>query len=346
LSKNTFAFGLAGCGDIAQNEYKAILTADDSKLSVVMDSRLEHARAFGETVGIPYTASYAELLESDIDAVVIAVPHFLHRELAISAARAGKHIILEKPIATTVEDGEAIIRACKEEGVRLSVAFVQRYRRGNLLARQLIEAGAIGTVFHIHGTDCFEKPQSYWSHGYSGAVSTDWRSNRARSGGGVWMMNGSHTIDLLLHTTGLQPESVYATAANRHTPQVDVEDDVSALVRFNGGAVASLSACSAAAGDPRSELFICGTNGTICLDSPPRLFLREEHADFPANCWITLAGSEEDGWQEGRNELFRRFVASARAGAPTPIPGEEALAALKVVLATYESAERGEPVCL
>lgn len=339
-------YALVGVGDIAQAEYDAITDAAAGRVELVMDAVAEHARRFAEPRGVRWTDSYDEGLVSPVDVVVIAVPHHLHAELAIRAAEAGKHVVLEKPIATTVDDATAIIDACANHGVQLAVAYVQRYRPANVRARELVRSGAIGQVLHVHVTDLFEKPESYWYSGYSGAVRTDWRASVAKSGGGVWMMNMSHTIDYVIDIIGAAPTSVYGVAANRGTPAVEVEDDVSAVIRFANGAVATMTASTVAAGDPRSEELICGSAGTLRLGNPLQLYLRRPWEDLPANGWVNVAVDERDPWQDGREAFFRRFAAAVPASDAMPVTGEQALLVLETVRATYDSSEKGAPVAI
>lgn len=339
-------FAIVGCGDIAEAEWEAIDHAEAAEVGLVMDSRLDHARRLGRRLGIEATDSYEKVLESDVDAVVLAVPHHLHRDLAVRAARAGKHVVLEKPIATTPADGRAIAAACAEADVRLAVAYVQRFRPSNLVAADMVHRGAIGRVLRAQATDLFRKPESYWTDGYSGSVSTDWRASREKSGGGVFMMNVGHSLDSVMSITGLQPVSVYAVAANRATPGVEVEDDITAVFSCVGGAIAVFQASTVVAGDPTAEEVICGSRGTIRLGCPLNVYLDEPWGAVPAGRWIAVPVEEVDPWQDGRDAFFREFVRSVREGTAPPIGGEEALRTLELINAGYLSAATGTVVHL
>jgi len=339
-------FALIGCGDIAQSELDSILKIPHASVSIVMDSRLEYAKAFGQKNSLPFTDSYEEVLASMADVVVLAVPHYLHRDLALKAAAAGKHIVLEKPIATNHQDALDIITASKKAGIQLSIAYVQRYNPIHQKARELVRNGALGSVFRIQASDLFTKPASYWTGGYSETVSTDWRANKSKSGGGVWIMNMSHTIDYLLDITGLEPVSVYAVASNFNTPVSEVEDDASAIISFKGGSSATLSASTIAVGNPRSEELLLGTQGTLIIKGGPKLFLDRAWETYPAHEWITLDSGGKDPWQDSRDSFFSRYVDALNDRGPVPISGEEALKTLEIVLATYESASCGRVVRL
>ncbi len=337
---------MVGCGDIAQSELQAIQCEKNATVSIVMDSRLDYAAAFGNKNDIAYTDSYEEVLSSGVDVVVLAVPHYLHRNLAVRAADRGKHIVLEKPIATNRQDALAIIDASKKAGTKLSIAYVQRFHPLHQKARELVRSGALGDLFRIQVSDLFTKPESYWTGGYSETVSTDWRASKIKSGGGVWIMNMSHTIDYMLDITGLEPVSVYAVASNYNTPVSEVEDDASAIVRFKGGASATLSASTIAAGNPRSEEILLGTQGTLILKNDARIFLNQAWKEYPAMQWIPLPYDGKDPWQISRNIFFTQFVASLHGNGLVPVSGEEALKTLEIVLATYDSAATGKVINL
>lgn len=346
MKNKSVRFSVVGCGDIAVPEIKAVRSTSEGEVALVMDVNPVYAEAIGREFGIAYTDTYEDVLNSDVDVVILAVPHHLHREMAVSAANAGKHVILEKPIATTIRDAERIMEACRANNVRLSVAYVLRFRPTVVRVRELLHRGAIGTPFHVQSMDLFEKPDTYWTGGYSLRASTDWRASKAKSGGGVLLMNGSHTIDYLIDLLAARPESVYGTADNRATPGVEVEDHATATIRFGGGAVGVFSACTVAAGNLETADVIVGTEGTITIGERPRVFLKRPWENLTAGKWIDIPVEETHPWQDGRNELFRRFSESVLCGTDAPISGEAALTTLKAVLGAYRSARTGKVVSI
>jgi predicted dehydrogenase len=343
---NQSHFALVGCGDIAESELEAIKKTGKAEVVLVMDSNEVYARSFGETHGIPFTSHFDDVLASSVDTVVMALPHHLHHPMALSAARAGKNIILEKPLATTLSDGLEIIETCRKERVLLSVAYIYRYREIHQIAKQIIKEGALGDLFRIQVSDCYTKPASYWTGGYNQIVKTDWRTNREKSGGGVWMMNMGHTIDYLLDITGLQVNSVYALAENRNTPCSEVEDDASVVLQLSGRVAASINASTIALGNPLSSEFICGTQGTLMLKPEAKLFLSRPWRDYPADEWISVHTEEHDPHQDPRDRYFRDYIEAVMDDKEVPIPGEEAWKILRIIRATYESAESGNIIRL
>ena len=184
---------MIGCGEIAYKATAKSIQATDNAEMVTGVDPVEHvARSFGETYGIETTTNLEAVLASrEVDAVVISTPHYTHAPLAIQAARAGVHVMVEKPIACTVAQADEMIAACREAGVLLSVCLVTRYNPEAALARALIEQGAIGgiTALQFHGAA--NKPDSYWTGGYSGRVQSTWRKSLQQTGGGILIMNYS-----------------------------------------------------------------------------------------------------------------------------------------------------------
>lgn len=339
-------FGLIGCGDIALAEYKAITVIGNAEISWVMDSRIEHAQSFAETIDAFYTDSLETLLASDVDAVIIAAPHFLHHPISIQAAKAGMHIVLEKPLALNVKEGREILEQCKNHGVTLSLAYVQRYRPVNLKVREMIRNGAVGKLFHIHILDLFEKPLSYWQGGYSGAIKTDWRRLKEKSGGGVLMMNGSHNLDAWLSIAEIVPERVSAFMANRDISGGDVEDEITLCAECSGGVLLTYSSSICAAGSPLHKEIITGSGGTIEIGNPIRYYPSRSWNGFSAGNWYTIPVDEKDSWQDGRETFFNAFVESLVTGSNPPVSGSEAIRVLALVEAAYQSAETGQTVSL
>src|SRR5947209_6197870 len=162
-------------------------------------------------------------------AVYIAVPHDLHAPLTVQAAQAGKHVLCEKPISTTLADADRMIAACAEAGVAFSIAFDAQITPAYQRLHDLIARGAIGEVIGTRIVALIDKPASYWSSGWSGRIATDWRVSKEKAGGGVMVMNSIHDINTVRYVTGLEAQRVYAESATFATP-VEVEDYIVATI--------------------------------------------------------------------------------------------------------------------
>jgi len=332
---------------------RAVDEAANAHLVAAMDVNLDLACDLGKRYDAAYTDNVAELLaRPDVEAVYIAVPHHLHAPLAIQAARADKHVLLEKPMATTVADARAIAAACEQAGVALSLDFMLRYHSAHRRARELVAAGAIGDVIGTHVVYRGDKPESYWHGGYTGRVRTDWRVSWEKAGGGVLIMNMVHFIDLVRYMTGLEADRVYAEYGTFLAPaEVEVEDFITVTLRYHNGALGSIEAGACLRGGmgpgrpPAMRIY--GSHGQIMLPNPGRSDYLQIYLDRP---WEALPSGE---WQTlempsvaPRTLLVEDFVDAVQRNAPPPITASDGIAVQVVVEAAYQAGRSGQPVTL
>jgi UDP-N-acetyl-2-amino-2-deoxyglucuronate dehydrogenase len=336
--------GMIGCGEIAYRETApAIQAAGNAEMAIAMDTVEHVARSFGETYGVPATTCLEDVLEHpDVDTVVISVPHDLHLPLTVRAARAGKHVMVEKPVAVTLEQADEMIAVCRDAGVRLGVLYVTRYNAEIVRAKELIEQGAVGRViaqqFHLVSN----KAESYWTSGYSGRVQTDWRKSKERSGGGTLIMNLSHDIDRLRWVTGLEAVRVYAEYDTFAT-DVEVEDTIALTLRYDNGAVGTLYACSCAPGAGSNGDRIYGDQGQIVFGRDSlRVYTEAEVVGLERGAWTEI----EPPVVDARQVFVERFARAVLEGGALDIPGEEGRKTLETVVAAYRSGETHRPVTL
>jgi len=338
-------FGMIGAGEIAFGATaKKIEAARNAKIVAVMDPVEEVAKSFAETYSTDWTTETSELLaRDDVDAVVISAPHYLHAPLTVQAAEAGKHVLVEKPIACTLEQADRMIDACKRAGVHLSVLLCSRYWSGVVKAKELIEAEAIGKIialkFHVAG----DKPEAYWTGGYTRRVKTDWRTSKEKAGGGILIMNLVHDIDRLRYITGLEAVRVYAEYDTFAT-NVEVEDFITVSLRYDNGAIGNILASSCARGGKGTGNRIYGTHGQILFEGTDALevYTTRDVPGLKGNEWTTVRLNSVDG----RLVTIERFADAVLEGRPVDIPGEEARKTLEVILAAYKSGELKQPVTL
>jgi predicted dehydrogenase len=346
MKSSCVRFGLVGCGDISWQEAQAIRDAGNTELAMVMDVREEYAKALGDEFDVPFTSRLEDLLaRADIDAVVIAAPHYLHASLAEEAAKAEKHIVMEKPVAATLEEADSVIAVCRDHHVKLGIAYVMRYFPQHQEAKRLIEEETIGRVANITCVTHYDKPESYWTGGYSGRAKTDWRASLGKSGGGVFLMNASHNIDYLTYITGLKVQSLYAECDNFSTPHVEVEDAISVTMRFAGGAIGSFAVSSAALGERTYWERIYGTEGTIDVANPLRVYTTRQSGRVAPNRWTEFAFDRTvEPYLAARTIFMEKFATAVLEDSAVPISGEEGRAVLEVVKAAYRSGKERRPV--
>jgi UDP-N-acetyl-2-amino-2-deoxyglucuronate dehydrogenase len=340
VARKPLGLGLVSCGEIAVAHQKAIATLNCAKIVACMDVKRAAAKDMGGRCDCPHFTDYDKLLALDeVEAVLISSPHFLHAPQAIAAAKAGKHVMVEKPIATTEKDATAMIAACKRAGVKLATIFPMRYGPEAIKARQLIRSGAIGKLSVV---DCFtlgHKQASYWTGGFSGRVKTNWRQKKATAGGGFLIMNFVHNIDLMRFVTGLEADTVYADYDTFATP-VEVEDAIAVTIRYEGGALGSIFGTTFAHGRGPNGNHIIGTKGHIVLGDPLRVYLTRPFKGMKAGEWIEI----DCGSVDARAMLVERFVKAVRANRTPDITGEDGRAALRTILAAYQSGQKKRPV--
>lgn len=340
-------FGIIGCGEIAVRTAEAISQSNCATVAAAMDVNENLARDLAERYGAKYTTDLNELLSwDDVDAVYISTPHHLHAPQTINSAEAKKHVIVEKPMALNVREAKEMVEACKENKVALSVCFPLRYLPHMVQAKETISKGVIGRVVGVSIRVLGDKPASYWTGGYTGRAKTDWRMHKETSGGGILIMNAIHNIDWMRHITGLEVERIYAEYGTLATEGIDVEDVAFAVLRYANGAIGVIEALSCAAGSYGPGQWhgdrIYGSDGTLILTEPLRLYTKVDGFGYPTYQWVEVSSS---GMERNERKLFiEDFVRSISEGKEPPVSAYDGLISVAVIEAAYLSLERGCPV--
>ena len=249
-------WGIIGCGGIADRRtLPGMMLSDKVEIVAVMDANEEVAKNCKEKYGATYAFSNFEdvLAVPEIDAVYIASPVFFHKEQAIKAAQAKKHILLEKPVALTVSEAEEIKKACEENGVKISIGFLMRFHGYHQRIKEIIAEGKIGDIVSMRGQF------TCWYPDIEGA----WRQKKALSGGGALVDMGIHVIDLLHYLTGLKAVEV-AAFNQTQTFGYEVDDSSNLIMKMDNGSVAYVDSnfnIPDAASVAKLEIY--GTKGSI-----------------------------------------------------------------------------------
>jgi len=273
-------------------------------------------------------AEYAELdaLLADVDAVVVCSENVRHRPLVEKAATAGKHVLCEKPLATTPDDARAMVAACDKAGVQLMTAFPCRFSPAFEQLAESVRRGDIGDVLAVRGTN-------------RGRCPGGWFVDRALSGGGAVMDHTVHVTDLLRALLGSEPAEVFCEAGNGIL-HGDFDDTGFLAITFENGVFATLDASWSR---PKTfptwgdvTLGVTGTKGVIEMD----MFAQESvlYDDAAGRVAYQGWGSSSDAG------LVAAWVRALASGTPVPITGVDGLRAVEVVEAAYASAASGQPV--
>ena len=223
-------WGIIGCGGIADRRtLPGMMLSDKVEIVAVMDPNEEVAQMCKEKYGAKYAFTNFEdvLALSEVETVYIASPVFFHKEQAIKAAKAKKHILLEKPVALSVLDAEEIKSACQENNVKISIGFLMRFHGYHQKIKEIISEGKIGNIVSMRGQF------TCWYPDMEGA----WRQQKELSGGGALMDMGIHVIDLLHYITGLKTVEV-AAFNQTQTFNYKVDDSSNLIMKMNNGSVA------------------------------------------------------------------------------------------------------------
>jgi predicted dehydrogenase len=340
-------YGLIGLGEIAyKSTGKIFQQTEHSRMVTGVDPVGDVAQSYEKEYGIPCgTDLDAVLNHPEVDAVIVSTPHFLHAPLGIQAAEAGKHVIVEKPMATTMEDADALLAACKKNGVLCSAKEGGvRYHSATIKARELVQQGAIGEVMAVQIQGASNKPVSYWTGGYSNRVHTTWRMSKQQSGGGILIMNYIYDIHRMLFIADLDVKRVFSEMDTFRT-DAEVEDFITVTLRFSNGALGTIVASSCVPGaravDIRGTALsgnrIYGTAGQIVFDKGELLVYTEKDMEgLTKGDWTSLTF---DANIYPFLDYIDHFSLSALEGRPAEIPGEEGRRTLEVLVAAYRSGE-------
>ncbi|QKV19678.1 Gfo/Idh/MocA family protein [Oricola thermophila] len=280
---------------------------------------------FGEKYGIAIRNYHEVLADPAIDAVLIATAHSSHRDLAVMAAEAGKHVFIEKPLALTVADAERIIAACDKAKVRLAHGFNRRFAPAYLEMVRRLHASEIGEMLHLEGQ--FSGPS-----GYALKPGT-WRAERAECPAGAMTARGIHALDAMISMAG--PVKSVFCYSERRVLDVDIDDVTSALLRFDSGVTGYLASHHATGEIWRLQAY--GTRGWLEMRGDTDLVICKLGND-PER--IPLVGTDKE---RAELEAFADFVAGGRA---YPVTNQQALNGIAVVEAMISSAQSGRDTAI
>jgi predicted dehydrogenase len=318
--------GVIGCGSIARSAHVPGFLASEFAEIAGFASR---TRASAETTAsgcgsdAPIHDDWRELIErDDVDAVTICSPNAFHHEQAVTAAKAGKHVLVEKPVAVSADEADEMIAAAAEAGVLLQVAHNLRYIPAVLAARDAVTR--VGNIVGVRAAFGHGGPQVW-------APEASWFFDRSRSGGGALIDLGIHIIDVVNFVTGLKARAVTAMVSGNDP----CEDAAQLVASFGNGAIGSVHASWRARPAPDLSLTVFGTDGTLHFDVRTPLTLRPADGKKEE---IELPKVDANPFDD-----FARTIAGEGPRGPAAT-GEEARAAIAIVDAAYASASGGKRV--
>jgi len=336
----TFGVGIVGAGMIGPVHAEALDEIEGARLVAVASTCEATGRTLAEAHGASWHAEFGELLaRPDVDVVILCTPSGLHPDQAVAAARAGKHVITEKPMAITFEDADRMIRACREAGVGLSVIFQYRFNRDALRLKRAVEAGVFGRPVLGNAFVHWHRTQAYYEE------RGGWRGTWALDGGGALMNQSIHAIDLLQWILG--PVESVCGFAETLAHDIQTEDTASVALRFASGALGIIQGTTSAHRDSPLRIEVKGTEGSATLEGS-RLTIWEpggEEEDLsPRDLELLPESRANEPLGTAHRRQLKEIFAALREGREPPISGEEARKTVEIVLGIYRSAASGERV--
>lgn len=331
-------FGIIGCGHIAKTHAEEIMALPRAELTAFCDTDPQALQSFTSRYGVKGYREYRKMLDDkDIDVIIICTPSGLHAEMGVMAARSGKHVLVEKPMALTLEDADRLIKACEEEGVLLSVVLQNRFKSSFQMLKSAVEEGRFGKFSHAAITVRWNRNDAYYSN-------NPWRGKKTTDGG-VLMNQAIHSIDILNWLMG-QVDSIFAYTATRYRP-IESEDVGVAVIKFKSGALGVIEAASTVY--PRNleeTIAVFGEKGTVVIGGIKTGEIKtwqfsedsEEDKTLPMDAEVT--GSKKPG----HRAILQDMVKAIETGSSLAVDGREGRKALEIILGAYRSAEDGMPV--
>ena len=312
-----FKIGVVGAGAIGDSHKSAIEKHPECVMTAVCDLNEEKAKILAEGTDAKIYTDYKEMIEKEeLDIVILNLPHFLHKEVSIYCLDKGKHVLVEKPMACSVEECDAMIESSKRNNKKLGVGHVQRFNIAVNTVKRIIrneELGKLCRISHTRNTDYFtNRPK--------------WFLNKAQAGGGILMNYGAHAMDKIFTITGLKAEEVLGFGNNFVTDD-DIEGGAQVLIKLEGGVSASLTFCGEKSFYTHEHIYYC-TNGAVKIVSGGDVYVSKEGAPFE-NLGLDYAHTIFEQLKE-----FTKMIKEEENNMPTGEYGREVIKVLEKAFST------------
>lgn len=332
-------FGIVGCGLIGKVQAEAIASIPGARLVAVCGRDEKRTAEFAAKFGaVGYTDYDQFLRRPDLMIVNICTPSGLHAEQGVAAAQAAKHVLVEKPIETTLEKADALIEACDRQGVKLGVIFQSRFLPAVQKIKRAIDEGRLGRLMLGDAYVKWYRAPEYYADSWHGTIALD--------GGGALINQAIHTVDLLRWMMG-PVETAFAMKGALRYPQIEGEDTLVASLRFRNGALGVIEAATSVKPGFKRRLEISGERGAVILDGDAigLWAIDGESEDANGDEQITdgsanPAAISNEGHRLQIEDMMRAVIEDR---APM-IDGREGRKSLELVVALYASANTGEVV--
>jgi len=336
MSAQAFRIGLVGCGRISKNHFDALARVDGLALSAVCDTDVIRAERAGVEHGVPWFRTLDEMLRSDVcEVVTICTPSGLHSAHGVAAAKAGKHVVTEKPMAISLAQADELVKACDDAGVQLFVVKQNRLNPPIQLLKRAIDKGRFGRIYMANVTVRWQRPQEYYD-------AEPWRGTWEFDGGAI-MNQASHYVDLIQWLVG-PVESVLAKTATQ-ARRIEAEDSGVGVLKFRSGALGVVEVnVLTYPKNLEGSITILGETGTVKIGGTA--VNRVEHWTFAHydddDKLIESANTNPPNvYGFGHEGYYRNVLAVLRGESKADTDGRAGRKSLELILGIYESAKTG-----
>ena len=340
-------FGIIGCGMISRFHSRAIDDLRGTKLVACYDRVPQAAESLASETGCRAYGNLKQMLaDKDVDVVTICTPSGAHLEPCIDAARAGKHVIVEKPLEITLRRCDRMIQECKKQGVVLSTIFPSRFHASSVEMKRAIDQGRFGKLTLGDAYVKWYRSKEYYE---SGA----WRGTWKLDGGGALMNQAIHSVDLLIWLMG-PIRQIRAHAATLVHRKIGVEDVASASLQFANGALGTIEATTTAWPGFMKRIEIHGAEGTAMMEEEDIKvwdFARKNRRDAAIRRQLTDRTKSSGGAADpaaighhGHTAQFKDVLTAIRKSQKPAVDGAEGRRAVEVILGIYKAAETGRSI--
>jgi predicted dehydrogenase len=349
--------GLVGCGKVGHLHAPALTRLSESVFTACCDADFDRAKRFAAQYGVKAYADVGEMVtQCGIQAVTICTPHPVHAAPAIAAIRAGAHVIIEKPLASTLEDCDAILAAARAAGIKTSTICQRRFYAPCQRIRRAIDEGKIGNPILGIVTMYGWRDEAYYA-------ADPWRGKWREEGGGVLVNQSPHQLDLLQWYMGPIDE-LFAFWGNLNHPYIEVEDTALAVIRFKNGGLGNIMVSNSQNPALYCRVYVHGSNGAslgVQTDGGAMFVAGMSNIlEPPVNDLWTVRGEEHllTGWKQEDTDFFQKvnaieyyhqlqlqdFLQAILQNREPYITGEEGRKTVELFTAIYRSQRDGRPV--
>lgn len=339
MSESPIRVGLVGLGNISSIHAEAVKKSRLGSLVAAASSRKEKREAFADTWSLRGFESFEAMLEhDDVDLVSICTPSGTHLDYGEKAAKAGKHVVIEKPIEVTLKRAGRLLDVCRENGVQLAVIYQSRFMKPIRQMKEAIDSGRIGTPFMATASVKWYRSDDYYRE-------APWRGTLDLDGGGAVINQSIHTIDLLQWMMG-EVTTIQAKTGTFTHAGIEGEDNAVAALEFASGAIGTFVASTSVRPAQPRKIEIHGTDGTARLiDNEFSLIRPGDDEDQGEDGKATGGESPLANFAfEPHRDQFDEIFEAIRNGTRPPVSGPESLDSLSFVEAIYRSSAEKRPI--